>query len=200
MPLWRHWAAPLLFLLLMAPAAMASERAAIPDSTRKQLDTFFSNFSETALAGFQENSLTDAQMLEFAKEHALMNLRKSLKTTKDGLKAILPAGMVDKITEKYFGKRVQAHPSQEYLLTLASGEAYVFSQVTSLSPAGDNVFLAEGVIYSAGSGDVVDPHGNADVWRKNKASVEKVGHFKAKVRSADGRYQLMEYSVAHQNR
>jgi hypothetical protein len=69
--------------------------------------------------------------------------------------------------------------------------------VTTFTPDGDDVYSAQGTIFSAGSGDVVDPHGSLDLWRKNHVSVNKIGDFKAKIRRIDNRYVLLQYSASH---
>ena len=69
--------------------------------------------------------------------------------------------------------------------------------MTAFTPDGDNVYSAQGTIFSAGSGDVVDPHGSMEMWRKNHVSVNNVGDFKAKIRRIDSIYTLLQYSVSH---
>lgn len=119
---------------------------------KDQLNIFFSNFSESKVRSFQQNSLTRAALLNFALDHIYKNADKSLKRSKDGSAVIIPAALIDKTTEKYFGHKIQTHEKSEYLVPLASGEAYTFSQVTRLVSAGKDLYQAEGIIYMTSSG------------------------------------------------
>jgi hypothetical protein len=46
--------------------------------------------------------VTSEALLNFALDHSYHNADKSLKRSKDGPAAIIPAALVDKTTEKYF--------------------------------------------------------------------------------------------------
>ena len=169
---------------------------------KKQLNTFFSNFSEANVKSFKQNSLTRAELLNFALLHIYKNAYKSLKHSKDGSAAIIPAALVDQTTQKYFGQKIQQHEKSEYLVPLADGEAYIFSQITRLLGAGKDLFQAEGVIYMTGSGGTPDPHGTPEAWKKAGEEVEQLGKFSALIRqdrTGKKRYILLEYHVVMNN-
>ena len=148
----------LLIICLFLPSlAMAQAEIKLSAGEKKQLDTFFSNFSEANLKSFKQNSLSQEALLNFALDHIYKNDYKSLKHSKDGNSAIIPAALVDQVTEKYFGQKLKKHEKAEYPVPEASGEAYIFSQITRLLGAGQDLFQAEGVIYMTGSGGTPDP-------------------------------------------
>jgi hypothetical protein len=188
--------------LFLPSLVMAQSAINLNAVEKKQLNTFFSNFSEVNLKSFKKNSLPPEALLNFALEHIYKNADKSLKRSKDGSAAIIPAGLVDKTTEKYFGQRIQKHEKAEYPVPLASGEAYRFSQITRLLGAGQDLFQAAGFIYMTGSGGTPDPHGTPEAWKQAGEEVEQVGKFSAlikKVRTGTERYILLEYQVVMHN-
>jgi hypothetical protein len=184
----------LVLLLCCLGVALARPGLAMTPAEKKRLDTFCSNFSEAALPGFAAGGLSEAAMRDFALRHATRNAYKSLKKAKDGRHVLVPAALVDTITEKYFGVRLARHGQVEYPVPEASGEAYVFSQATSLAALGNDQFAVEGVIYAAGSGGTPDPHGTPAQWKKAGEDVEKRGTFTARLRSVGDRYILLEYA------
>jgi len=184
--------------LLLPSFAIAQSEVKINADEKKKLDTFFSNFSEAAVASFKENSLSQEALLNFALLHIYINDPKSIKHSKDGNTAIIPAALVDRVTEKYFGQKLQKHEKSEYKVPEASGEAYKFSQITALRRAGSDLFQAEGVIYMSGSGGTPDPHGTPEAWKKAGEEVEQIGKFSSlikKVKTDKERYILLEYQV-----
>ena len=184
--------------LLLPSFAIAQSEVKINADEKKKLDTFFSNFSEAAVASFKQNSLSQEALLNFALLHIYINDPKSIKHSKDGNTAIIPTALVDRVTEKYFGQKLQKHEKSEYKVPEASGEAYKFSQITKLTAAGNDQFQAEGVIYLAGSGSTLDPHGTPAAWKKAGEEVEQVGKFSALIKqvyAGQKRYVLLEYGV-----
>ena len=174
----------LIIICLFLPSlAAAQAEIKMTAGEKKQLDTFFSNFSETNLKSFKQNSLSQEALLNFALDHIYRNAEKSLKRSKDGASAIIPAARVDQTTEKYFGQKLKNHEKVECLVPEASGEAYTFSQITRLQGVGQGLFQAEGVIYMTGSGGTPDPHGTPAAWKKAGEEVEKLGKFSALIRS-----------------
>jgi hypothetical protein len=189
----------LLTICLLVPSlATAQTEINMTAAQKKQLDTFFSNFSETALGSFKQNSLSQEALLNFALDHIYKNAYKSIKHSKDGNTATIPAALVDKVTERYFGQKLQKHKKSEYLVPEASGEAYVFSQITRLLEAGKDLFKAEGGIYQTGSGGTPDPHGTPAAWKKAGEEVAQIGKFSAliqKVKTGKEHYILLEYNA-----
>jgi hypothetical protein len=193
----------LLIISLLLPCwATAQTEIKLNPVQKKQLDTFFSNFSETNLHSFKQNSLSQEALLNFALAHIYKNDYKSIKHSKHGNSAIIPAALVDKVTEKYFGRKLKTHPKAEYPVPEASGEAYVFSQINRLMGAGQDLFKAEGVIYMTGSGGTPEPHGTPAAWKKAGEEVEQIGNFSALIKKAttrNNRYLLLEYNVVMKN-
>ena len=188
----------LIMCLLLPSLAVAQAEIKMNAAEKKQLDTFFSNFSEADLPSFRQNSLSQEALLNFALDHIYKNAYKSLKYTKDGASAVIPAALVDQVTVRYFGRKLQKHQKSEYIVPKASGEAYKFSQITQLLGAGDDLFKAAGVIYMTGSGGTPDPHGTPAAWKKAGEEVEQLGKFLAlikKEKTGKGRYIVLEYNV-----
>jgi hypothetical protein len=188
----------IIMCFFLPSSAMAQSEIHLHGVEKTQLDTFFSNFSEANMKSFKQNSLTREALLNFALNHIYKNADKSLQRSKDGSAVIIPAALVDQTTEKYFGHKLQKHEKSKYPVSLASGEAYTFSQITRLSGAGTDLFQAEGVIYMTGSGGTPDPHGTPQAWKKAGEEVERIGKFSAlikKDRTGKGRYFLLEYHV-----
>jgi hypothetical protein len=196
---WGYVSILLLVICLLLPAwATAKTEIKMTAAQKKQLDTFFSNFSETALGSFKQNSLSQGALLNFALDHIYKNDYKSIKHSKDGNTALISAALVDQVTEKYFGQKLQKHEKVEYSVPEASGEAYVFSQISRLQGIGQDRFQAEGVIYQTGSGDTPDPHGTPAAWKKAGEEVQQIGKFSAlikKEKTGKERYILLEYQV-----
>lgn len=157
-----------------------------------------SNFSEADLGSFTPDRLSDDMLLRFGLANNLINRLKSLQKTADGNSVIITSDQVDSATEKYFGRKVQQHRRKTYLRPLADGERYTFSQVNRLTDQGGGTYLADGVIYSTGSGGTPDPHGTPEEWKNKGEDVEQVGRFTAKLKAVDERYILLEYDVRSQ--
>jgi hypothetical protein len=144
--------------------------------------------------------LSQEALLNFALDHIYKNDYKAIKHS--GNWAFLTATLVDKVTEKYFGQKLQKQKKSEYKVPEASGEAYVFSQISRLAGIGNHLFQAQGVIYMTGSGGTPDPHGTPAAWKKAGEEVEQLGKFSAlikKARTGKGRYLLLEYNVIMKN-
>jgi hypothetical protein len=174
---------------------MAQSEEKLELGQKRNLDTFFSNFSEANVQSFKEGSLSDGALLNFALEHNYKNNFKSLKKSADGQSVIVPASTVDKTTIKYFNLKINRHMKEAYPVPLADGEAYTFSQISRLVNRGDGLFQAEGVIYSTGSGGTPNPHGTPAEWEKKGEDVSRVGTFSALIRAESERYILLEYTV-----
>jgi len=185
----KKFAMALLLLLCTLPAA-AQSRSEMTGAEIKRLDTFFSNFSETALPSFKAGQLADAVLLVFALQPATKNNLKAVRHAGDW--AYVPAALVDQVTEKYFGIKIRKQAQAEYKLPEASGEAYTFSQIAKLTPSGD-LFIAEGLIYTASSGFDGDTHADPSVWKKAGEEVNCYWTFTATIRRQGDRYILVDY-------
>jgi len=182
-------------LVLLSTFAMAQSEEKLGLAQKKNLDTFFSNFSEANVQSFKKGSLSDEVMLNFALTHDYRNNFKSLKKSADGQSVIVPASAVDNTTVKYFGVKISRHLKEAYPVPLADGEAYTFSQIARLVSRGDGLFQAEGVIYSTDSGGTPNPHGTPAEWKKKGEDVSVAGTFSALIRAESERYILLEYTV-----
>jgi hypothetical protein len=184
-------------LLLVSGQALAESEYALSPAERKNLNTFFSNFSEASMKSFPQGGLSQEAMLDFGLRHAYLNKFKSLKRAKDGQNVLVPAELVDRASINYFNAKLKKHAKAEYPVPMADGEAYVFSQISKLTDLGDYVYRAEGIIYYTGSGDAADPHSTPAQWKKAGNEVEILGSFTGKIQAVDERYVLLEYTVVN---
>jgi hypothetical protein len=162
---------------------------------KKKLDTFFSNFSEAAVPSFAPATLTDEILISFGIEHWYINNFKQLNRDANGVDVQVTREQVDQSAIRYFGRPVKAHAKPAYRHPLASGEAYTFSQIDSLAELGNDTFLAEGTIYTTGSGDTIDPHGTPAEWKRKQEAPDKSGSFVATIKADGERYVLVDYTV-----
>jgi hypothetical protein len=203
--IWGKAVSCVTILLLILCLSLPSRAGAQTDITlsaaeKNKLDTFFSNFSEVALESFKQNSLSQDTLLKFALDHILYNDQNSLTTCDHGNAVIIPLAMVDRVTERYFGRKVEKNRKPQYQVPAASGEAHWFSQISKLTPVGTNLFRATGVIYVTGSGSTVDTHANPASYKSSgEDEVDRQATFSAlikKVGTANTRYILIEYQTS----
>jgi len=186
---------PLLAILMaISAAASYAEPVKMDTAQKRKLDTFFSNFSESHVAGFKQGSLTDHAMLQFALSHLYINNLKSLKKSEDGNSVTASDKQVDTATAKYFDRRIASHKKQAYTIPAASGEAFVFSQIDTLEDAGNATFKATGTIYSTDSGATPDVHATPAAWKNAGQEIDATGKFHALIRKLADRYVLIEYT------
>lgn len=180
-------------LLIFVCASSFAEPMKLEPAQQKKFNTFFSNFSESYVPSF--TSPTDEIMLEFSLSHIYKNKFKTLKVTKDKLSVIATPEQVNTSSIKYFGKAPSAHKEKEYIMPIADGEAFVFSQLDKIEDIGNNFFKAEGTVYMTGSGGTPDVHATPESWKKAGEEVEATARFSARIKSEGERYILVEYSV-----
>ena len=191
-----------LMLCMIVPSmALAQSEIKLDSAERKKLNTFFSNFSEANLESFTQDTLTEQVLLDFALIHSYINNFKSLIPSPDGATMGVPSALVDKATERYFGRTLASHKEKTYSMPAADGEAYIFSQIGKLVGLGDNRFQAGGIIYSTGSGGTPDPHATPAEWAKADEEVDPMGTFSAVIKKVNSagkeRYILLEYTVEY---
>jgi len=187
-----------LVAVLIPCLALARTDTPLRPDEKKKLDTFFSNFAEANMKSFDRGSLTDEALLYFAIWHCIFNAADSLKRTNDGNHIVIPADVIDKVTEKYLGQKIKTHKKPDYVDSLATGEAYVFAQVDDLQKRDDETWLAKGTVYYTGSGAAIDPHGSPKDWEKAGEDVRVSAKFTGTIQKAGGekgRYILLEYAV-----
>lgn len=186
-------------LIIFTVSAPVQADYVLTAAEQKKLDTFFSNFSEAYVQSFTQETLTEKTLLDFALIHSYINNPKSLIKSKDGLTAGVPAQLVDKAVERYFGRTISKHAEKVYTIPMADGEAYTFSQINKMTPLDADRFQAEGFIYSTGSGGTPDPHGTPEQWAAAGEEVDQVGTFTAIIKKVNSggkyRYILLEYNV-----
>jgi len=173
---------------------------------KKQLDTFFSNFSEAYVEPFEKGKIEDANLIRFGVLHVILNDTKLVENKGGNNDGYIKAENVDAASLYFFGKKPQKYTSIDgytyengyYKFPKASGEVYTFSQIDKLSDLGSNMYKAEVSIYTASSGFAGDSHGTMEKW---KASGEDVPKLNKKINAViqkindngKERYLLMEY-------
>jgi len=186
---------PLLVILTaITTAACFAEPIKMDIAQKKKLDTFFSNFSESHVAGFKQGALTEDAMLRFALSHLYINNLKSLKKTADGNSVIATTTQVDTATSRYFDRKIATHKKPSYTIPCASGETFTFSQIDTMEGTGNATFKATGTIYSTDSGATPDVHATPATWKKTGEEVTATGKFHALIKKLADRYVLIEYT------
>lgn len=205
-------AAAVILLFIFTGAAFAEtpgKEVKLSVSEKKQLNIFFSNFSEVFLEPFAKDKITDKALIAFSVSHNYRNNEKLFVKGGKEYQVKIKASYIDDTVMKFFGKKISKHQSVNdadaeyrdgwYYKTEASGEEYDFSQVVSLHDNGDGIFTATVNVFSAGSGWTGNVHGNEKEWKK--ASPEDVPQItqvmkatlKKVTEKGKGRYILMEY-------
>ena len=173
---------------------------------KKQLDTFFSNFSEAYVEPFDQGKIEDDNLIRFGVLHVILNNAKLIETKGDNNYGYIKAENIDGATLYFFGVKPQNHTSIDgytyengyYKFPKASGEVYTFSQIDKLSDLGNGTCQAEVSIYTASSGFTGDSHGTLEQW---KAGGEDTPQLNKKISAAiqkikdngNERYILLEY-------
>jgi hypothetical protein len=184
---------------LISTTAFAQSEIQLNSKEKIKLDTFFSNFSEAGVKSFTSKNISDELLLNFALTHNYKNNNKSLKRSKDNLSLIIPSALVDKTTEKFFGKKMLVHRSKNYIVSMADGEAYTFSQIRRLTKISDDTYEASGTIFTADSGFTGDPHGTPARWKKSGEDVDCAADFVALIKKSSSdkdRFILLKYDVS----
>lgn len=142
----------------------------------RQLNTFFSNFSEVLMQPFVLNQLDHKAIIEFAILHNYINNYNRFERGKTEHQVKIKTSYIDETTERFFGKTIphpQPVPDRSiefhdgwYHCTDASGEAYFFSQIASFSEQGKGLYSAKVKVFLAGSGWTGDVHGTEADWEK----------------------------------
>lgn len=187
-----------------APVVQAKPKAKpvkMDRALKRQLNTFFSNFSEARVASFRRYKLSDEQMIRFALLHEFYN---------NSVQSV-PAKRVDSLANWYFGSPIKRHalPADfrgdgslrggTYTFGVGAGDPLPFSQIATLTDIGNGEFAAITNDYETHA--EIDPHGAYQPVAKNNCDVSKdacfIGKHKALVkRVGDGqrrRFILLEY-------
>jgi|GEM_PF-1086766 len=149
---------------------------------KKQLDTFFSNFSEAYVGPFENGNISDERLIRFGILHVIINNEKLIENKNEVNYGYIKAENIDSVSLYYFGKKPKKHITIEgyayengyYKFPRASGEAYTFSQIDKLFDLGNGTYKAEVSIYYASSGFTGDSHGTMEQWRLDWQDIPKL--------------------------
>lgn len=144
---------------------------------KKKLNVFFSNFSEINLQTISSKKLNNTDLIYFGVYHEYINNYKHFESING--KAKIKKEYVSKAVAKYFGITISKDQSIDeiefandyYIISEASGETFMFSQIESIVDNGaaadsfGNLFTATVNVYSATSGWVGNVHGNKVEWQ-----------------------------------
>jgi len=166
---------------------------------RKKLNTFFSNFSEVSMEPFDENTITDAEVIDFAVFHNHINYYKRFENAGDN-RIKIKKDYIDETSEKYLGLKVSSHQSTSlvdyangfYTIDDASGETYYFSQIEDLYLVEDNYYFAIIDVYMASSGWTGDYQADPQTWKGDDVP-EYYNKMTAYITKKDNRYIINEY-------
>jgi hypothetical protein len=190
-------------------AQTSGKEVKLTPTDRKQLNTFFSNFSEVFVEPFEKDKIIDKELIQFSISHNYKNNEKLFVKGGKEYQVKIKASKIDDSVYKFFGKKITKHQSIDdrgieyrdgwYCTTDASGEEYYFSQIVTLKDNGNSMFTATVNVYSAGSGWTGNVHGTEKEWKK--ASPDDVPQLteimKANLRKVTGkgknRYILIDY-------
>lgn len=200
----------LLYVAEISFAATPGKEVKLTPAEKKQLNTFFSNFSEVFLEPFAKDKISDTELIEFSIYHNYKNNEKRFVRGGKEYQVKIKASYIDETVMKYFGKKITKHQSIDdsgieykdgwYYTTDATGEEYDFSQIVSLSDNGNGMYTAMVNVYSAGSGWVGDTHADEKAWKNAspddvprvtqvmKATLQKV------TENGKSRYILIDYA------
>ncbi len=101
--------------LLAAVAALSFNSAPLTGAQLRQLDVFLSNFAEADQQPFQTGRLSDKLMTDFMMVHVIYNSAAAKRTynakevSHHSLALTLTEAGVNKVTDRYFGRRISNH-------------------------------------------------------------------------------------------
>jgi hypothetical protein len=177
---------------------------------KKELNTFFSYFSEVFLDPFTKESITDKDLIIFALGHNYKNNYERFEKGDKPYNVKLKASFVDETVNKYFGRKIKKHQSIDpvryvkgkYICPDNSSEEFSFSQIENLYDLGNNLFLANVNNFNADPAWTGDTHATLQEWKKKdegvrvpeisekmKATLQKV------IENGKSRYILIDYQI-----
>ncbi|OBZ19345.1 hypothetical protein A8L34_07500 [Bacillus sp. FJAT-27264] len=176
------------------------------NTKKKELNTFFSNFSEVNMKSFNSKNYKDIDLIQFAILHNDINYGDRIQV-EGGSYFTLKDTYVSETIKRFFGIQVKqqkingySYSNGKYKWAAASGAAYPnFSQVTSFVKNNDGTYSASLGVYQADS----ESMGNRvmyqpkNLWTKDfKAKL--IGNASAIVKlvkiNDKQTYQLLQYS------
>jgi len=176
-----------IFLFTIIACSQKPKPVNLTSAEKAEWNAYFTFFSEIFTAPFQQDSISDKDLIHFG---VFYNLRYHYKLFQpiDENKSTIRQDQVADTAMKYFGKKINVHqniPDVEYnnklyIIQLADGEAFPFSQIESLVDNGNGIFVATLNIFTASSGWTGDINANPDIWKKNNQG-EDVPQFSGKM-------------------
>lgn len=179
---------------------------AMSNVQKKELNTFFSNFSEVYVDDFDISNYKDEDLIFFAIIHSIANFRDRIKFENNRM--FIDQAYIDKDINRFFGVKVKhksvydfTYSSGRYTWRPADGEQYNhFCHVAGFYENGDGTFSAKINVYEVAPdsdwGDTIyDP--NTAVGEKSNGRYPSVGRAEAVVKryNMNGKetYQLIKY-------
>lgn len=195
------------FLMISSTISWAKGDLAMSQDLKKQLDTFFSNFSEVNMPPFYQGKIPNETLILFGIDHNVKNNHKLIKNLKDG-SGSLSQKYVEQSVKKYFGDVLIKHGTIGnyhyskgiYIFPLGDGEPWQFSQITKLVDIGNQCFIANIKVYWAPNAFDGDTHASESVWKSDpdeemRPSLDKmmIAKIKKITENKKSRYILLEY-------
>ena len=125
---------------------------------KRNLNIFFSNFSEVSVPTFKENEISNEELIKFGFIHNLINNRDRVQILQDSQQCKIAKQYIEESVKKYFNKTVQNQSIDQgptydngfYYNNIALGEGRNFSQLNKLYYLGNDYYLAYINVYSEG--------------------------------------------------
>jgi hypothetical protein len=186
----------------------SEKKVTLSDTKIKNLNAYFTCFSEIYLPEFSKGNITDSILIQFGVYYNYRNHFSAFKQIAEGSKASISEIQVADSAFKFFGIKISKHQSideieynnKKYIIVNSDGEAYRFSQLRELSDIGGGLYSAIIEIYSASSGFTGDVNASPETWKTNTDEAEipaSEGKMKAIIRkttkNGDNKYVLLEY-------
>lgn len=132
--------------------------AKMSDSEKKDINTFFSNFSESYFENYNHLLIDDKSVIDFAYVHVIVNRKNNSGVFNSNGNTYIPLSIVNEVADKYLGIKLSGKSADywtfdgtNYYRQEANGESYdMFSVVNSLYDLGDGTYKAELNSYYAG--------------------------------------------------
>ena len=145
----------LIMSIILTAAVTADSQPAVKEvklspAEKKNMNTFFSNFSGVFTESFTKDTLTDEAMIRFSVRHIYRNSSSLFVKSGKDYRVKIKAFHIEAAAEKFFGTKIGAHKSVEdidylngwYYITEASGEVQFFSQVKNMFDNGGGIYTA----------------------------------------------------------
>lgn len=186
----------------------SEKKVLLSDTEIKNLNAYFTSFSEIYLPEFSKGEIPDSILIKFGVFYNYRNHFNMFKQIAAGSKASILETQVNDTVFKFFGIKISKHQSvegieysnQKYIIANSDGEAYRFSQLRELSDLGSGLFIATIEIFSVSSGFTGDVNAIPETWKTETSGdeiPESEGKMKAIIRktteNGENKYVLIEY-------